>query len=100
MKKRGNMNCWNCKGTQTVQGYQEVTIDNRHNRTTKQWCSKCLSEYANTNVKYSGKHMPRLRDTNIKEYLEVIENYDFIPYADKWKTSSYYHYERLETIKK
>lgn len=78
------MNCWNCKGRNIVKGYIERTI-NKHNSTTKQWCRKCLTKYANTNMKYTGDHMPKLRDTNIDKYNEAINDYRFIPLASRMK---------------
>ena len=81
------MNCCNCKNRNTVQGYKEVLIGSRHNRTVKEWCKECLTKYANTSIKYNDGYMPKLRSTNIKEYLEVIADFNFIPYAEKQKIS-------------
>ena len=35
-------------------------------------------------------HTARLRDTKIDEYNAIVNDFDFVPYADKYKTASYY----------
>ncbi len=82
-----------------VDGYTERTVNSTTEKnlfiTSRKWCQECLTKYANKQERTAG-YMPKLTQTNMKEYLAVIEDYDFIPYAYRWKTSSYYHEARAE----
>jgi hypothetical protein len=90
--------CHNCNRSKIVDGYSE-TIVTSIGVETKYYCHECLTVYAEKNVVYHSVYTPKLRDTKIDEYNAVINDFNFIPYADKWKTASYYHYERLEEVK-
>jgi len=94
--------CIDCKSRNVVEGYVErkfiPTMRGKKLIQIKKWCQDCLTEYANKQERRAS-YMPKLRDTKIDKYLEVVNDYDFIPYAFRWKTSSYYHEERAVTIK-
>jgi len=91
--------CTDCRSRNVVDGYVERTLCGKEQKiTTKKWCQECLTKDANKRERTAG-YMPKLTQTNMKEYLAVIEDYDFIPYAYRWKTSSYYHHERAVNIK-
>jgi len=89
--------CHKCNRSKIVDGYSETIINRMGKTVIRYFCQECLTEYSNTQE--VATNIPKLRDTKIEKYLETINDFNFIPYADKWKTSSYYHYERLEEVK-
>ncbi len=82
-----------------VDGYTERTVNSTSGKnlliTSRKWCQECLTKYASKQERRAS-YMPKLRDTKIDKYLEVVNGFDFIPYAFRWKTSSYYHEARAE----
>ncbi len=92
--------CHKCNSNQVIDGYSERIIARFGKNVIKYFCQKCLTDYSNMQSGFRSEYVPKLRDTKIEKYLETINDYNFIPYADRWKTSSYYHYERFETVEK
>ena len=84
--------CHECNRSKIVDGYSE-TIVTKIDYQKKYFCQDCLTDYSKKHGAYNTKHVRKLRDTNIEKYLEVVNDFDFIPYADKYKTASYYYSE-------
>lgn len=74
--------CSVCNERNIVEGYKLITffqaVGDVRKQTTTQWCKECLSKYANINGGYNSTYMPKLRDTKIDEYNEVIKSDKFI----------------------
>ena len=72
------INCIECKSKAVIQGYREVKLyyskGDRRKRSTKEWCKDCLTKYAHASIKFALIDMPKLRDTNIKEYHENYQS--------------------------
>ena len=78
--------CNKCNRSKIVDGYKETIITTLGNQDVKYFCQNCLTDYAKLQGSYSpSKHVRKLRDTNIEKYLEVINDFNFIPYSDKQK---------------
>ena len=93
--------CSVCRSSKVVEGYKETTlirtVRNEEKTRTKKWCQDCLTEYASKQERRAS-YMPKLRDTKIDKYLEVVNAFNFIPYAYKWKTNPYHHYDRAVKV--
>ena len=84
--------CYECNSNQIINGYSETIVTSIKYQ-IKYFCQECLTDYSKKRGAYNTKHVRKLRDTNIEKYLEVVNDFDFIPYADKYKTASYYYSE-------
>ena len=87
--------CYECRSSNIVDGYKETNITNIGTQNIKYFCQTCLTQYAIQQGTYTpSKHVRKLRDTNIEKYLEVVNDFNFIPYSDKFKTAYYYQAEK------
>ena len=79
--------CHKCNRSKIVDGYSETIVTSIRYQ-IRYFCQECLTKYAKTME--TSDHTAKLRDTKIDEYNAVVNDFDFIPYADKYKTASYY----------
>jgi len=75
--------CSICKIKNTVEGYKLVEVNkpnkNFHKETViTQWCQACLNKYAVSYKTFKIQAMPKLRDTDIKKYNEMLNSTPFI----------------------
>lgn len=73
--------CTECRSWKVLTDYRMNTVT-KDNRTTKVYCQKCLTKYAEAS-NYNGYKNIKLTDTNIDKYNEAINDYRFIPLAQR-----------------
>ncbi len=73
-RERGSMNCSICKNRNIVKEYK---LYNTNTKEITQWCQECLTKYATKNM-LMANYMPKLRDTNIEQYNDTINDIRFI----------------------
>ncbi len=81
------MSCSVCRNRNVVEGYSITTITYSKTRIRKMWCQECLTLYASGNIKFNANYMPKLRDTDITAYNDMISSDEFI--AEAFKQVSY-----------
>ena len=70
--------CTECRSRAVVQGF----MLKRRGKIIR-WCQSCLTTNAERQVVYASSRLPKLRQTNIKKYNEVINSDLFIEYLNK-----------------
>tara|TARA_R100001594_G_scaffold3697_1_gene13639 strand:+ start:605 stop:859 length:255 start_codon:yes stop_codon:yes gene_type:complete len=69
--------CSVCRTTQIMHGYKKRTITKSFIEETY-WCKEHLNKYLSTLPILLGVYSPKLRDTKIDKYNEIINSDNFI----------------------
>ena len=75
--------CTRCRSRSILTDYRIIVVT-KHNRTKSVYCKDCLTSYINTKGKYkTSKYLPKLTQTKMQKYLEVIHDSRFTPIAQR-----------------